>query len=105
MDQQHKPRFNRSALRTVKAEEVCSGPAARGIKLAPEQGSQWRRISMRTLGELAARSKVSVAQVHQLIGEGTNRAFTAAFLDSIDLYNPTPQDMEQIKLYSHLFGW
>lgn len=96
-----KPRFNRSNPRVVKANDLRHGRNGSG-RLSSTQASQWKPVSMQTLGYLAATAKIGILQVHQCIGDKPNKAFTKAFLDTIDLYNPSKQDMDQIQLFSHL---
>jgi len=99
MYSQHKPRFNRSTP-TVKASDLKRGRTSG--RFAKSQGVRWRTVSMKTLGYLAAAGKVTVLQVHHLIGEKANKEFIKSFFSAIDLYNPDEEDMRQINLFSHL---
>ena len=107
---QYKPRYNRSDLKVLKASDLRANyngkngghREPRVAKIARDQGVRWRRIPMATLGFLAAKGKVSIIQVHSLMGDNPDKKFTKAFLGEIDLRQPTDQDMTQIHLFSHL---
>lgn len=99
---QLKPRFDRSQPRVLRAEDLRQGFKTQSRNLAPQQKITWRPISMETLGYLAATGKVNIIQVHSLIGDGPNKKFRKAFLDSVDLRQPSNKEMQQIGLFSHL---
>lgn len=104
---QFKPRFNRSRPRVVKASDLKgyngkSGGYRASGHFSSDQGIHWRPISMKTLGFLAATGKISIIQVHSLMGDRSNKTFRDSFLDSVDLRQPTDKDMHQIGLFSHL---
>ena len=96
-----KPRFNRSspAPTILKAEDL-KGNKHGGIAQKPSTG--WRPVSIKTLGYLAAKAKIGIMQVHQRLGDAPNKVFAKAFLDNVDLDQPTKKEMDQIQLFSHL---
>jgi hypothetical protein len=98
----YKPRFNRSTPNPVKVKDA-------GVKFtgnnSPTQATEWKPVTIKTLGYLASQGKVSIMQVVQRIGDKPNKEFAKAFLNEIDLYNPTEQDMRQIQLFGHLLLW
>jgi len=110
---QHKPRFNRSAPTVITAADLKKSyignkgnhnpkQSTSRRTLASDEGVHWRKISMKTLGFLAAKGKISIVQVHSLMGDKSNKAFRDSFLANVDIRKPTPKDMTQIGLFSHL---
>lgn len=97
----YKPRFNRSNPKVVRANNLRHGRNGSG-RLSGSQANQWKPVSIETLGYLAATAKIGILQVHQRLGDKPNKKFAKAFLNAIDLYNPSKQDMDQIQLFSHL---
>jgi len=98
---QYKPRYDRSKVKVLKTSEVRNMDK-RMTKMAPKEEVKWRPVSMRTLGYLAAKAKISLLQVHHLIGDTGNKAFSDSFLANIDLLNPSDEEMVQVHTFSHL---
>ena len=94
-----KPRFGRSSPSPVKASGIRNNNSGR---MTQTQANEWKPVSMETLGYLAATAKIGILQVHQRVGDRFNLKFAKAFLDNVDLQEPTKKDMDQIQLYSHL---
>lgn len=105
----HKPRFNRSAPRVVKAanlkQQQPKGTQGSHGRLSQTKANVWKPVSIDTLGYLAATNKIGLLQVHQRIdyaGAHGLKKFRDAFFDSVNLKKPTEQDIRQINLFSHL---
>jgi hypothetical protein len=115
MYNQLKPRFNRSEPKVLRAADLkgkhYSGTnggyratAGHG-SLAPSKATQWRPVSMDTLGYLAATGKVDIVTVHQRIdgwGDKVRRQFKKSFFENVNLEKPSQKEMDQINLFSHL---
>lgn len=66
------------------------------------KGVEWRTVSMKTLGFLAAKGKISLLQIHSLIGDKADKVFRDTFLGTVNLRKPTDADMTQINMFSHM---